>query len=104
MTSGRAVPRVQAMAGPLAGGSYVIVVGATLGRDWGSWFDGFEVETFGQSTRLSGEVADQAALHGVLARLRDLGIPILEVQRVFVDDGAPVVDDPQNERNTPAGT
>ena len=70
------------MEGPLAGGSYEIVVGATLSRDWSDSFEGFEIETAEDATVLRGEVPDQAALHGVLARLRDLAIPLLGVRQV----------------------
>ena len=75
------------MAGPLTGGHYEIVVGATLDQDWSEWFEGFEVRAEGERTRLHGTVADQAALHGLLSRLRDLGIPILDVHRM--SDSAP---------------
>jgi hypothetical protein len=37
-------------------------------------------------TVLTGPVIDQAALHGLLARIRDLGVPLLSVQRLTVDD------------------
>lgn len=75
------------MADPLTGGHYEIVVGATLDHDWSEWFEGFDVRAEGGSTRLHGTVADQAALHGLFARLRDLGIPILDVHRI--PDSAP---------------
>jgi hypothetical protein len=45
-----------------------------------AWFDGLTIERLaGGQTLLSGEVADQAALHGLLARVRDLGLPLLAV-------------------------
>ena len=71
----------------LAGGPYEIVVSAALGKDWSRWFDGFEANVEGRRTRLVGTVADQAALHGLLARLRDLGIPILEIHRLSHPEG-----------------
>lgn len=70
------------MEGALTGGPYEIVVGAPLASDWSRWFDDFELEADGGNTRLAGTVSDQAALHGVLARLRDLGLPILDVHRI----------------------
>jgi hypothetical protein len=70
------------MDGPLTGGTYEIVISAVLERDWSGWFEGFEVETVGQTTLLRGTVTDQAGLHGVLAQIRDLGIPILHVRRL----------------------
>jgi hypothetical protein len=70
------------MASPLTGGHYEIVVAATLHCDWSEWFEGFDVRAEGDNTRLDGVVTDQAALHGLLARLRDLSIPILDVHRM----------------------
>jgi hypothetical protein len=75
------------MAGSLIGGKYEIVVGATMCRDWSEWFEGFEMKAEGENTRLHGTVVDQAALHGLLAQLRDLGIPIFDVHRM--PDSAP---------------
>lgn len=69
------------MSDPLVGGRYEFVVGATLDPDWSEWF-GLDVSPRDDTTHLSGIVADQAALHGILARLRDLGVPILVVRRV----------------------
>ncbi|NLG19986.1 MAG: hypothetical protein GX555_00960 [Actinomycetales bacterium] len=51
-----------------------------LDERWTSWFDGLTVELEADGvTCLRGRVADQAALHGLLGRLRDLGIPLLSV-------------------------
>lgn len=69
----------------LAGGLYEIVVGAEPDGDWRVWFEGFEISGEGENTRITASVADQSALHGVLARLRDLGIPLVEVRRVETD-------------------
>lgn len=70
------------MNSPLAGGRYEIIVSGELHPDWSQWFEGFEVEADGEATRLVGQVIDQPALHGVLAGLRDLGIPIVSVNRL----------------------
>jgi hypothetical protein len=61
--------------------TYRIDVIGHLDENWSDWFDGFSIvkETESQ-TRLIGQVADQAALHGLLTRIRDLGLPILTVQ------------------------
>lgn len=56
-----------------------IVVGTAVGESWAQWLDGFEIRREGSNSRLIGSIADQAALHGVLGRLRDLAIPILDV-------------------------
>lgn len=56
-----------------------IVIATTGPEAWSDWFDDFEVRPEGATTRLVGTIVDQAALHGVLGRLRDLAIPILDV-------------------------
>lgn len=62
---------------------YEICVGASLDRTWSRWFDGMELEPVDdQRTRLTGHVADQAALHGVLAQIRDLGLEVISVVRI----------------------
>ena len=50
------------------------------GRHWADWFDGFTMtlEDNGEAL-LTGPVVDQAALHGVLRKVRDLGMPLLSV-------------------------
>jgi hypothetical protein len=67
--------------------TYKIRVGGHLEAEyWAMWFDGMTV-TIGENdeTILRGPVADQAALHGLLARLRDLALPLLSVNRVEPD-------------------
>ena len=51
-----------------------------LGRQWADWFDGLTItlEDTGD-TLLTGPVVDQAALHGLLRKVRDLGIPLVSV-------------------------
>ncbi len=62
---------------------YEIRVKGNLDQKWSSWFDGFTITPQAKdATELTGPVADQAALHGLLARIRDLGLPLLSVQRV----------------------
>ncbi len=61
---------------------YEILVAARLDRSWSAWFDDFTLTPVDRSTRLRGTGMDQAALHGALARFRDLGIPILDVHRL----------------------
>ena len=65
--------------------TYQIKVQGRLNENWSNWFDGFTVaaaETAGGPTltTLTGRVADQAALHGLLNRIRDLGLPLLLVE------------------------
>jgi len=65
---------------------YAIRFKGHLDRRWADWFDGlsFTHDSDG-STLLAGPVADQAALHGLLNKLRDLGLPIISVQSISPD-------------------
>jgi hypothetical protein len=62
--------------------SYEIRVKGHLGISWSTWFEGMDIrhEENGE-TVLSGPIADQAALHGVLMKIRDLGLPLVAVTR-----------------------
>ena len=62
---------------------YEIRVQGRLGADWSSWFDDLAVENLPNGeTVLRGPVADQAALYGLLGKVRNLGLPLVSVQRV----------------------
>ena len=62
---------------------YQIRVEGHLGQQWMDWFDGLTItlEENGD-TLLTGPVADQAALHGLLKKVRDLGLTLVSVNRV----------------------
>jgi hypothetical protein len=62
---------------------YRIVLEGHLDREWSEWFEGLIVswEDNGETT-LTGPVVDQAALHGVLIKIRDLGLPLLALTRI----------------------
>jgi hypothetical protein len=62
---------------------YQIRIKGHLGRQWTDWFGGLTItlESNGE-TLLTGSVVDQAALHGVLKKVRDLGMPLVSVNRV----------------------
>ncbi len=67
--------------------SYRIKVRGELGPNWADWFDGFTISMSGENnSELAGTVMDQAALHGILAKLRDLGLPILLVEQLEKDE------------------
>jgi hypothetical protein len=60
-----------------------IRVKGQIDAHWSSWFEGLTIEHVPQGgTVISGEVIDQAALYGLLARLRDLGLPLVSVDSV----------------------
>jgi hypothetical protein len=62
---------------------YQIRISGHLGGQWSEWFEGVNItlEDNG-NTLLTGPVADQSALYGLLRKVRDLGIPLLSVNRV----------------------
>jgi len=60
-----------------------IRVKGQISERWSEWLDGLKIEHTDQDgTVLSGEVVDQAALYGLIAKLRDLGLPLLAVNLV----------------------
>jgi hypothetical protein len=71
---------------PHEAGRCEIRVKGHLDARWATWFDGLTLtnESDG-TTRLDGPVVDQAALHGVLQKVRDMGLPLLSVNQVGPD-------------------
>ena len=66
---------------------YQIRVTGHLGSEWIDWFDGLSITLQDNGeTLLSGPVIDQAALHGLLRKVRDLGMPLLSVICVKPDE------------------
>ena len=61
---------------------YRIKLRGRLGPEWSDWFDQMAISTDGGETILSGPLADQAALHGLLIRIRDLNLMLLSVERI----------------------
>lgn len=62
---------------------YEIRVEGIVDHTWSVWFDGMQIRGEpGDRTTITGDVADQAALHGLLARVRDLGLSVHSVIRV----------------------
>jgi hypothetical protein len=64
---------------------YQIRVKGILDRRWAAWFEDLQVSSDGEETVISGPVADQAALHGLLIKVRDLGLFLISVRHVDPD-------------------
>ena len=72
--------------------TYEIRLEGRLDDRWAAWFDGLTLTRDSDgTTTLRGEVVDQAALHGLLQRIRDLGVPLVSVTHL----------DPQQSEGTP---
>lgn len=66
---------------------YQIRIKGHLEAKWSHWFDGFTVELVDSGeTLLTGDVVDQAALHGLLKRIRDLGLPLISITSIDNDE------------------
>lgn len=75
-------------------GWYQIRVRGRIDPRWSAWFDGLDLSADGDGdTVVRGRVRDQAALHGLLARLRDIGLPLISVVRVEPDRTQDSTDD-----------
>jgi len=74
-----------------------IRVKGCISERWSEWFDGMTIAyTERDETVLTGPILDQAALYGLLAKLRDLGLPLMSVNRVEQDDA-------HSRRSAPVG-
>jgi hypothetical protein len=66
---------------------YEIRVSGHLASRWAEWFDGMTLTAGPDGTSvISGMVPDQSALHGLLRKLGDLGVPLVSVTRAYPDD------------------
>lgn len=61
---------------------YQIKVKGQLGHEWSDWFDCMAVESDGIFSTINANLLDQTALHGLLVRVRDLGLPLISVCRI----------------------
>ena len=76
-------------------GQYEIRVKGHLESRWSAWFDGMRLTTEDDgTTSIRGPVIDQSALHGLLQRLRDTGLPLISVTQL----------DPSTTESTPTST
>ena len=75
-------------AGNRAGDWYEIRVQGRLDDRWAAWFDGLDLSrAYDGTTSLRGPITDQAALHGLLHKFRDLAVPLLSVTRTDPGSG-----------------
>ena len=65
---------------------YEIQVIGVLDQTWADWFDGFRIQSRGDGTWLRGEVADQAALLGLLSKIVNLGLTLVWIKRKMEDE------------------
>jgi hypothetical protein len=70
---------VSASGGPVR---YEIRVNDVLDSRWTTWFDGLQITGEGEETVICGLLADQPALHGLLTKIRDLGLCLISVRRL----------------------
>ena len=68
-------------------GRYEIRFTGHLDDRWAAWFDGMTFERRDDGTTvITGDVVDQSALHGLLHKVRDIGLPLISVVRVSADE------------------
>jgi len=61
---------------------YEVRVDGVLDDRWSQWFQGLQIDSQGGQTILSGTLPDQPALHGILDKIRDLGLTVIAVRRL----------------------
>lgn len=62
--------------------AYQICLRGILDPKWSDWFDGLTITSQGDETLLTGTVCDQAALHGILAKINNLGLTLISVSQL----------------------
>ena len=82
---------------PSTPGRYEIRIRGHLASRWAAWFDGMTLTRQSDgTTSIHGPVIDQAALHGLLHKVRDIGLPLLSVTQLDSDRPALAPPDPTN--------
>lgn len=75
---------------------YEIRLRGHLDTRWAAWFDGLSLTLERDGTTvIQGLVADQAALHGLLRKVRDVGLPLVSVVQVVSDQPDPPINEPR---------
>jgi len=89
------------------GGVYEIKIRGFLDEHWKQWFEGMELgnmtngETGQECTLITGPVADQPALHGLLAKIRDLNLNLISVRKITPVDSVNRKGGQNNRQNNP---
>jgi hypothetical protein len=78
-------PLLRSVTGMALNSRYEIRVQGVLDGRWTSWFEGLQVDSDGSQTIISGPLADQAALHGLLNKVCDLGLALISLRRLDPD-------------------
>jgi hypothetical protein len=66
--------------------SVEIRVTGHIDEDWSEWFEGLTITHEDEETILTGSLADQSALYGMLAKMRDLGLSLVSVKHGEVEE------------------
>jgi hypothetical protein len=66
---------------------YTIRLREKLDDGWGEWFESMTITTDGDGTLLAGHLPDQAALHGIIARVQRLGLQLVAINQTESADG-----------------
>ena len=83
---------------------YEIRLQGRLDDRWSAWLDGLDLSrTQDGATVLRGPITDQSALHGLLAKLRDIGLPLVSVTRMDGPTQHPSAAEPTASRSTSRG-
>jgi len=72
--------------GPGQPALYEIRVDGVLDDQWADWFGGLQVSNDGTKTVIAGLLPDQPALHGLLTKVRDLGLTLISVRQLDASD------------------